>query len=77
MTSKCFLLKTKPDEMEKVYSEVKKFSEVKNVNRLWGEYEILVIVEVRNLKSTIQAMKEKIGQIDGVTQIKVLPKIGS
>ncbi|MEK6923423.1 MAG: Lrp/AsnC ligand binding domain-containing protein [Nanoarchaeota archaeon] len=61
------LLGVNPNTEEKVYKKLQKLSEVKNVNLLFGSWDIMAHVEVQSVASLNDFMMDKIRKIPEVT----------
>ena len=61
------LLGVNPNTEEKVYKKLQKLSEVKNVNLLFGSWDIMAQVEVQSVASLNDFIMDKIRKIPEVT----------
>jgi DNA-binding Lrp family transcriptional regulator len=61
------LIKVKPGSVERVLSPIKNVKSVKEVHMVTGIYDIIVLIEVPDLKTLGEIVAEKIHAIDGVS----------
>jgi DNA-binding Lrp family transcriptional regulator len=69
------LINTTPSMEHQVYDELKKVESVIEVHPLFGEYDLLVKVNIDNLDNLSDLILEKIRKIDGVDDTKTLTGI--
>lgn len=60
------LLGVAPNTEEKVYAKLKKISEVKQINILFGSWDIVAQVEVKSVASLNEFMLEKVRKVPEV-----------
>jgi len=60
------LLGVAPNTEEKVYAKLKKISEVKQINILFGSWDIIAQVEVKSVAGLNEFMLEKVRKIPEV-----------
>ena len=61
------LLGVSPNTEDKVYNKLKKMSEIKQVNLLFGSWDILAQIDIKNVALLNEFMLEKIRKIPEVT----------
>jgi DNA-binding Lrp family transcriptional regulator len=69
------LINTLPGMEHQVYDELKKNSNVIEVHPLFGEYDLLVRIDIDNLDELGEIVIEKIRKIEGVEDTKTLTGI--
>ena len=72
METAFILLKTEPAREREVYSALLEVSEVVETHALYGEYDLLAIVECETSKNLTSILMEKLRQIKGVRETETL-----
>ena len=66
------LLKTEPARERDVYAALSNIVEVIETHALYGEYDMLALVECANSKELTNLLMQKMRQIDGVKETETL-----
>jgi DNA-binding Lrp family transcriptional regulator len=72
METAFILLKTEPSREREVYSALIEVPEVVETHALYGEYDLLAIVECDTSKNLTSILMEKLRQIEGVRETETL-----
>ena len=70
--SALILLKTEPGRERDVYSSLTDISEVVETHALYGEYDLLALVECDSSRELTSLLMQKMRQIDGVKETETL-----
>ena len=66
------LITTAPAKEHKVYEELKKIPEIKELHPLFGEYDFIIKIESEDLNTIGKVVVDKIRRIDGIIDTKTL-----
>jgi len=72
MVTAFVLVKANPGTEDRVFSELAKLEEAEEVHTLFGEYDLIVKVEVDNYESLGKLVIDKIRTMDGVKETKTM-----
>tara|TARA_B110000116_G_scaffold110892_1_gene96166 strand:- start:9998 stop:10231 length:234 start_codon:yes stop_codon:yes gene_type:complete len=72
METAFILLKTEPAREREVYSALTGVPEVIETHALYGEYDLLAIVECETSKNLTSILMEKLRRIEGVRETETL-----
>jgi DNA-binding Lrp family transcriptional regulator len=66
------LIRVLPIKDKQVYDNIKSFSEVKEMIRTYGEYDLVIRVESESMESLDNFIFNKLREIDGITATTTL-----
>ncbi len=66
------LINTNPDKEHIVYNKLLKSSKIKEIHPLFGEYDFIVKINVKNLKKLATIVLDNIMKTEGVIDVKTL-----
>jgi DNA-binding Lrp family transcriptional regulator len=66
------LIKVAPGREKEVYDKLANFEEIEELYPLFGEYDLIAKVVVKDFESLSEIVIKKIRQIDGVIETKTL-----
>ena len=66
------LLKTEPSREREVYTALSDITEVRETHALYGEYDLLALIECENSRDLTTIIMKKMRQIDGVKETETL-----
>ncbi len=72
MDTAFILLKTEPSREREVYAALSDITEVRETHALYGEYDLLALIECENSKDLTTIIMKKMRQIDGVKETETL-----
>ena len=72
MDTAFILLKTEPGREKDVYSALSSIAEVRETHALYGEYDLLALIECDNSKDLTSIIMGKMRQIGGVKETETL-----
>jgi len=71
MVTGCILIKLKAGRDKEAFDEIKKL-EAKDIYALFGEYDVLMIVEAENIKELTEFVIDNIRGIEGVDNTRTI-----
>jgi DNA-binding Lrp family transcriptional regulator len=66
------LINTSPENEHKVYNRLSKISEINELYPLFGEYDLLAQIELKDYDTLINIIQKNIKNIDGILDTKLL-----